>query len=100
MAKRRSEWERAKWVARWRASGRGCERFARQHGLSPASLYRWANQLEVPADSALPKFAELRVIGGALGALEVQHPSGCVVRVSGAVDEVQLTAVLRALGAC
>jgi len=48
-----------------------------------------------------PSFAEVRVVGAVGGAsLEVTHPSGCVVRVSGAVDEAQLTAVLRALSAC
>jgi hypothetical protein len=33
-------------------------------------------------------------------ALEVEHPSGCVLRVRGVVDEAQLRAVLRALGPC
>ena len=99
MAGHRSEGERAKWVSRWRASGQSCERFARQHGLSPSTLYRWSQRAE--RDKVTPRFAEVRVVGAFGGtSIEVAHPSGCVVRVSGAVDEAQLTAVLRALSAC
>jgi hypothetical protein len=99
MAEHRSEGERAKWVSRWRASGLSCSRFAGLHGLSPSTLYRWSQRSG--RDEVTPSFAEVRVVGAFGGAsIEVTHPSGCVVRVSGAVDEVQLTAVLRALGAC
>lgn len=42
----------------------------------------------------------MRVVGGTGAALEVEHPSGCVVRIRGVVDEAQLRAVLGALGAC
>jgi transposase-like protein len=99
MARRLSDGERAKWIARWRTSGQSCERFARLHGLSPSTLYRWSQR--AGRTEATPSFAEVRVVGAVGGAsLEVAHPSGCVVRVSGAVDEAQLTAVLRALGAC
>jgi len=99
MAEHRSEGERAKWLSRWRASGQSCEQLARQHGLSPSTLYRWSQRAGRLA--VAPSFAEVRVVGAVGGAsLEVTHPSGCVVRVSGAVDEAQLTAVLRALSAC
>jgi hypothetical protein len=99
MAAHRSEGERAKWLSRWRASGQSCEQFARQHGLSPSTLYRWSQR--GGRGKVTPSFAEVRVVG-AIGStsLEVTHPSGCVIRVSGSVDEAQLTAVLRALGAC
>ena len=102
MAKHRSEAERAKWVARWRASGVSCDRFARKHRLSSSTLYRWAQQ-SGDGDTAegAGGFAEVRVVGAmSVAALEVAHPSGCVVRVSGTVDQAQLSAVLRALGAC
>jgi transposase-like protein len=98
MTEHRSEGERAKWLARWRASGQSCEQFARQHGLSASTLYRWSQR---SGRDKTPSFAEVRVVGTVVGAsLEVQHPGGCVVRVSGAVDEAQLTAVLRALSSC
>jgi transposase-like protein len=101
MARHRSVAERAKWVSRWRASGQGCERFARKHGLSPATLYRWAQQVDQDATGGAPGFAEVHVVGAvSSAALEVEHPSGCVVRIRGAVDEAQLRAVLQALGAC
>jgi transposase-like protein len=78
-----------------------CKQFAGKHGLSSGSLYRWAQQLDDASHDGATHFTEVRVVGAALGqVLEVQHPSGCVVRLSGAVDEAQLTAVLRALSAC
>ena len=101
MAKHRSEAERAKWVSRWRASGLSCDRFARRHGLSESSLYRWSQQVPSTGAVSASGFAEVRVVGSAAGAgLEVAHPGGCVVRMRGAVDEAQLVAVLRALGTC
>jgi hypothetical protein len=43
----------------------------------------------------------VRVVGAVSStALELEHPSGCVVRVRGDVDEAQLRAVLRVLGQC
>jgi transposase-like protein len=100
MGRHRSEAERAKWVSRWRASGQGCGRFARKHGLIPSTLYSWSRRPGQAAD-AVQGFAEVRVVGTvSSAALEVEHPSGCVVRVRGDVDEAQLRAVLRALGTC
>jgi transposase-like protein len=99
MAKHRSEVERAQWVSRWRSSGLSRDRFADRHGLSASTLYRWSQQ--IGGEERARRFTEVRVVGSLGGApIEVQHPSGCVVRLSGAVDEVQLTAVLRALGSC
>ena len=100
MARHLSDGERAKLISRWRASGLSCGRFARDHGLSPSTLYRWA-QLDKGTGEPASGFAEVRVVAAVGGAtLEVAHPSGCVVRVSGAVDEAQLVSVLRALGSC
>jgi len=98
MARRLSEVERSKWVARWRSSGQSCDLFARAHGLSPSTLYRWSQRAE--QKKARPSFAEVRVVGAVAAPLEIAHPSGCVVRVRGGVDEAQLATVLRALGAC
>lgn len=86
-------------MARWRASGQSREQFARAQGLSPSTLYRWTQQ--GTEEKAQRGFAEIRVVGSVAGApLEIAHPSGCVVRVRGGVDEAQLAAVLRALGTC
>jgi len=52
------------------------------------------------------QFAEVRVVGDAVatsasrGGLEVALRNGCVVRVSGVVDESQLRSVLRVVSAC
>jgi transposase-like protein len=102
MAGYRSDEEPARWVSRWRASGLGCERFAREHGLAPSTLYNWAQKFEgVAGDEDAVKFAEVRVVGAAIGSmLELQLPNGCVVRVNGAVDEGQLRNVIRATSEC
>ena len=101
MAKHRSEAERLKWVSRWRASGMSCARFAEKHGLSESTLYRWSQRSATSPRSRGRGFAEVRVVGTVAGTgLEVAHPNGCVVRLRGAVDELQLAAVLRALGSC
>ena len=78
-----------------------CARFAKEHGLGESTLYRWGRQASMMGPGVTTEFAEVRVVGTAAGAgVEVEHPSGCVVRVRGAVDEGQLAAVLRALGTC
>ena len=78
-----------------------CERFARKHSLSASTLYRWSRRAGCDESIAGAGFAEVRVVGAVASAgLEVEHPSGCVVRVRGVVDEAQLCAVLRALGTC
>jgi transposase-like protein len=87
-------------VARYRASGLSYGRFAAEHGLSVSTLQRWVRRLEAESERSVPAFAEVRVVHAVLGSLEVQHPRGCVVRVTGTVDEAQLTAVLRVLGTC
>jgi len=88
-------------LSRWRASGVSCDQFARKHRLSSSTLYRWAQRQGGGATDGAAGFAEVRVVGAvSVAALEVAHPSGCVVRVSGAVDPAQLSAVLRVLSSC
>ena len=101
MAGHRSDAERARWVARWRKSGVGCERFAREHGLAPSTLYNWAQRFDGD-DGGEVEFAQVRVVGAATvgPAVELQLPNGCVVRVTGPVDEGQLRTVLRAASQC
>ena len=78
-----------------------CARFAKEHGLAESTLYRWGQQSGKAGPAVTTGFAEVRVVGTTTGAaIEVAHPSGCVVRVRGAVDEGQLASVLRALGTC
>jgi len=78
-----------------------CARFADKHGLGESTLYRWSQAFGSATSTIAAGFAEVKVVGTATRAeIEVAHPSGCVVRVRGAVDEAQLASVLRALGAC
>ena len=78
-----------------------CKRFARKHGLSVSTLYRWSRRSDDSMEDAGAGFAEVHVVGEARRmSIEVEHPSGCVVRLDGAVDEAQLRTVLRVLGAC
>lgn len=102
MSGHRSDAERSRWVARWRASGVGYERFAREHGLAPSTLYNWAQKFDGGTDDeSAVEFAQVRVVGAPVGSLlELQLPNGCVVRLTGPVDEGQLRTVIRATSEC
>lgn len=55
--------ERARWVAKYRASGMGLRRFANQHGLSAGQLHYWVyggRKPRVWPDKA-PMFGEVRL---------------------------------------
>jgi len=101
MAKHRSEAEQARWVARWRASGLGGVAFSRKHGFSASSLHRWAQRSERSAGQSAVGFAQVQVASThATAEIEVELPNGCVVRVRGAVEESEVSLVLRAAAAC
>lgn len=80
--------------------------FAAREGVVAGTLSWWGNRLkaEVPrrADAKGQAFARLRVTASSVeaGRVEVVTPSGVVVRVFGAVGEVELLAVLRAVRQC
>lgn len=98
-------------MERWRVSGESAREFAAREGVVAGTLSWWGNRLktEVPrrargAKGAGPAFTQLRVTGSSSsssgGRVEVVTPSGLVVRVTGAVSEADLVAVLRAVQQC
>jgi len=97
------------WVAEWRGSGLSGLEFARRHGLSHGSLYRWGRllgddgEVEVPNSKEMVTFAEVRIREGAPqpeASIEVVARNGWVVRLRGRVDVEQLRAVLEAVDPC
>lgn len=108
MRKRRSEEQWREIVGRWRGSGESAREFAAREGVVSGTLSWWGNRLKTDAPrrarDAKQAFAPLRVTSSSslsvAGRVEVVTPSGLVVRVSGAVSEVELVAVLRAVQQC
>ncbi|MGV1030526.1 MAG: IS66 family insertion sequence element accessory protein TnpA [Dermatophilaceae bacterium] len=105
---RRSSEQWKEIVGRWRSSGEPARVFAAREGVVAGTLSWWGNRLkaEVPRRAGFKgqAFARLRVTASMpsseAGRVEVVAPSGLVVRVSGAVSEAELVAVLRAVRQC
>ncbi|MCP5525154.1 MAG: hypothetical protein H7A46_26825 [Verrucomicrobiales bacterium] len=78
--------ERARWVARYRASGVGLKRFATEHGLPPGRLHYWVYApTHGPAtEAAAPVFQEVRLTASMARpsgwAAEIALSSGTTVR--------------------
>lgn len=53
--------QRAKWVAKWRASGLAAREFAERHGLKASQLYSWSRPTPASARGSAAAFAEVRV---------------------------------------
>ncbi|MGV1030505.1 MAG: IS66 family insertion sequence element accessory protein TnpA [Dermatophilaceae bacterium] len=111
MRKRRSAEQWGEIVERWRASGESAREFATHEGVVPGTLSWWGNRLKTDvarrarvAKGTEQAFTQLRVTGSSSsssgGRVEVVTPSGLVVRVTGAVSEADLVAVLRAVQQC
>lgn len=110
MRKRRSAEQWREIVDRWRASGASAREFAAREGVVSGTLSWWGNRLKPggprrarEAKAKGQAFAPLRVTSsssGAGGRVEIVTPSGLVVRVTGAVSEVELAVVLRAVQQC
>jgi hypothetical protein len=99
--------ERARWVAKYRASGLGLERFARRHGLRPGRLHYWVYQSSKGAESTvpLPTFQEVRlpavVATPGSWTAEVGLPNGTTVRLGRQTDLGWTTALIDCLrGPC
>lgn len=99
--------------ARWRrlvreraASGRSVAEFCHRRRISPQQFYWWQRQLldrdgneaKSNGSSQPASFVPVRV-PLPLPAIEVVHPSGCLIRVAAGVDSGTLRGVLEALGA-
>lgn len=98
--------EIAQWIARYRASGLGLQRFAKEHGLASTRLHYWVYQKSRRTHSARPDsvptvFQELKLTKG-LSALqswaaEISLPEGMAVRFSAAASPVWIGSVVQAL---
>ena len=99
----RDEWK--SWVDKWRVSRLDRAAFARKHGLSYSSLFRWSQFFGEKADVAVG-FTEVHVREASSGApledgvIEIVGRSGWVVRVTGSVDVERLREVLEVVGSC
>ena len=96
--------ERARWVARYRASGLGLKRFAAEHGLPPGQLHYWVYAPGPVAATAggTPVFQEVRwpeSLTHPVGwAAEIVVSSGATVRLREGTAPAWAGALLQALG--
>lgn len=96
--------ERARWVARYRASGLGLKRFAAAHGLAPGQLHYWVYAAGAAAHGAAvaPVFQEVRLSGSVTSpsgwAAEVMLSSGATVRLREGTAPSWAGALIQALG--
>lgn len=96
--------ERARWVARYRASGMGLKRFAAEHGLPPGQLHYWV--YAPPPGSGIetdaPVFQEVRLTGcmapPSSWAAEIVLSSGTTVRLREGAAPEWAVALVQALG--
>lgn len=92
-------------------SGLSVRQFCLTHAVSLQSFYAWRRRLRTPLDAgttatkatAAPLesrrlFVPLQVLD-TTSRLEIIHPSGCRIQVSGEVDMITLQRVFEALGA-
>ncbi len=116
MARRKSEQKTSYWrevLARQAESGLSIRQFCIREGVSQPSFYAWRRKLPEPrpkepgtgasrrgSDTAAGgrEFISLRLVDTA-SSLEVIHPRGCRIRITGAVDTKALRCVLAALDA-
>ena len=92
--------EQAEWVARFRTSGLGLRRFAREHGLRPNQLHYWVYQKRAtPSDSA-PVFKEVKLaelFPNHPWAAEMELPGGQTLRVKASASPVWVAELIQNL---
>jgi hypothetical protein len=99
-----SRGERARWVARYRASGQGLKRFAAEHGLKAGQLHYWVYAPGAVAHGAAvaPIFQEVRLTGRVTSpsgwAAEIMLSSGATVRLREGTAPSWAGALIQALG--
>ncbi len=108
MARTRSEDRQRNWreaIERQRASGQSIVGFCAKEGLSPASFHAWKRRFRRPqreirrmtgGKEALVPVQIVSDPAGGVGSLEVQWPSGVVLRVQGC-DVQTISATVAAL---
>ncbi len=92
--------DRARWVARYRASGMALHRFAQQHGLKPTQLHYWVYQPRRVSRSSAPTFQEVKLDGlfaSAPWAVELALAGGPTVRVRSNADPPWVADLVRHL---
>jgi transposase-like protein len=102
---KRSNEVRERWgriVDEWRGSGLGVRAFCRERGLSEHSLYAWRRRLGdgKPARRATrAAFLPVRVVsrGAPAGGIEIELPSGRVIRAGAGVEPEALARVVSLL---
>jgi hypothetical protein len=98
----RDVWRRL--VAEQKSSQLSIEAFCTRQKVSTSSFYRWKQVLKSEPASARasqappPRFLPISLSGGS-GLIEIQLPSGVILRVPPGADEQSLSVVLRALEA-
>jgi len=99
---------RAKWVAKWRASGLPAREFAELHGVKASQLYTWSRSTPAHDRGGAATFAEVRVRESPvatpvepcdLASIELVI-GGVMVRVRAGVDLELLAAVLGVVSRC
>ena len=61
MARHRSEVERRREVERWRGSAQSARDYCMTHGMSQASLRRWAQEVDAASKVLAPRFVRVEV---------------------------------------
>jgi hypothetical protein len=97
--------EISRWLARYRASGLGLQRFAQEHRIPAGRLHYWLYQKRrsKPAQRRVqaPVFQELKLAAcpppASRWAAEVSLPTGLAVRFDGAVSPAWIGSVVQAL---
>lgn len=99
--------ERARWVARYRASGLGLKRFASEHGLQSGQLHYWvyAHGSASGGATVAPVFQEVRLSGSVTSSdgwsAEVVMGRGVTVRLREGAAPAWAGALIQALsGPC
>jgi transposase-like protein len=96
--------ERARWVARYRASGVGLKRFAAEHGLPPGQLHYWvyAPPPRPATEADAPVFQEVRLTGSmeppSGWAAEIALANGATVRLREGAAADWAASLVQALG--
>lgn len=109
MARARDERKEARWrrlVRERAASGRSVAEFCRRRRIASQQFYWWQRQLldrdgngsKAEGSSRPASFVPVRVVLSS-PAIELVHPSGCLIRVAAGAETSTLRSVLKALSA-
>jgi hypothetical protein len=99
--------QRARWVARWKASGRPLAVFARAHGVHPRTFWGWSRAAGPAAPRTRtdrPRFVPVRVerprpLAVERGGLLIVLPDGAQIQVAPGTEARWVTAIVAGLQA-